>query len=266
MVLPGGCSCPNNTDNKSSFRINCLLISQDFHVVFLWGFLTVTTAAFGEKRTLMLRLFTAINMFCGQCLGDHCAWLFNWVLRVTPMAQCADLLSVHRFTGCFWGNATRIAGGNPLGTQEKHVVPTRRGCMSLSTSGPRTSHRQLRRSLDWTGRVCGLAFQVTGPHTIWFLPTGLHENFDLLTVRRFWRGSSTNLICLRAHVNLCCVEFGFELRPMNLPLHICSKLVRIVTFFSEFVSPFAWLPSLVRPTLVVIGSARTHVRHTFVWQ
>jgi len=98
MVLPGGCSCPNNTDNKSSFRINCLLISQDFHVVFLWGFLTVTTAAFGEKRTLMLRLFTAINMFCGQCLGDHCAWLFNWVLRVTPMAQCADLLSVHRFT------------------------------------------------------------------------------------------------------------------------------------------------------------------------
>jgi hypothetical protein len=72
------------------------------------------------------------------------------------------------------------------------VVPTQRGCGSLSNSGPRTSHRQLQRSLDWKGRVCSLDFQVTWPHTIGFLPTGLHEIFDLLIVRQFWSGSRSH--------------------------------------------------------------------------
>ena len=36
------------------------------------------------------------------------------------------------------------------------------------------SHRHLQRSLDWTGRACGLASQVTGPHTNGLLPVGPH--------------------------------------------------------------------------------------------
>jgi hypothetical protein len=99
---------------------------------------------------------------------------FYWALLVTPTAQCTDLQDVAG------ENATRIAGGNPLGTQEKHVVARRRACGSYLTSDPRTSHRNLQRSLDWTWRACGLVSQVTGPHTIGLLPMGLHVKLDLL--------------------------------------------------------------------------------------
>jgi hypothetical protein len=57
---------------------------------------------------------------------------------------------------------------------------TRQGCDTFHTSGPRTSHRNLQRSLDWTGRACGFASQITGPHTIGLLPMGLHKTIDLL--------------------------------------------------------------------------------------
>jgi hypothetical protein len=69
----------------------------------------------------------------------------------------------------------------PLVTQEKHVAQPRRGCGSFRTSGPRISHRNLQRSLDWTRQDCSLASQVTEPHVIGHLPMGLHENLDLLT-------------------------------------------------------------------------------------
>ena len=60
---------------------------------------------------------------------------------------------------------------NP-GSQEKHVVPAQQGCGSLCTSDPTASHRHLQLSLDWAGRTCGLASQVTGPHTNELLPMG----------------------------------------------------------------------------------------------
>ena len=53
----------------------------------------------------------------------------------------------------------------PLAFKEKRMVPGRCDCHSICTSGLRTSHCHLQRSLDWTGRACGLAFQVSGPHT-----------------------------------------------------------------------------------------------------
>jgi hypothetical protein len=40
-------------------------------------------------------------------------------------------------------------------------------------------------------------------------------------------------------------------------LNICSKLVTN-TSFSESFSGFSWLPTLVRPTLMVRGTERTH--------
>jgi len=42
------------------------------------------------------------------------------------MAQCTVLLCVSG------GKATRNAGGNPVGTQEKHVVSAQWGCGSLA--------------------------------------------------------------------------------------------------------------------------------------
>ena len=118
---------------------------------------------------------------CSERLGGRCAWRFDWALLVNPTAQCTDL------PGASGWNATRIAGGNPLVTQEKHVAQPRRGYGSLRTSGPRTSRRNLRRSLDWTGLACGLASQVTVPHAIGLVPVGLHENLDLLIASWFWR-------------------------------------------------------------------------------
>ena len=96
---------------------------------------------------------------CGQQLGRHCYWLSDWALVVTQMAQCTDL-------PCVVGEkAIRNAEGNPIVSQEKHVVPAQWGCSSLCTSGLKTSHLHLQRSLDWTRQDNGLASQVTGPHT-----------------------------------------------------------------------------------------------------
>ncbi|GFG28178.1 hypothetical protein Cfor_07830, partial [Coptotermes formosanus] len=78
------------------------------------------------------------------------------------------------------GNATGIAGVNSLVTQEKRVASARRGCGSCLISCSRTSHCNLQRSLDWKGRACGLAFQVTGLHIIGLVLMGLNENLDLL--------------------------------------------------------------------------------------
>lgn len=164
-------------------------------------------------------------MFCCQCLGEHCAWLFNFVLSVTSTAQCTELLGVSG------GNAARIAGVNPLGTQEKHAVPTRRGCVSLSASGPRTSYRTITKIAGLNGP--GLWLGLKGHRTSCYLisPYGAAWKLRLthrqIILKRQQLQPGTNLIFFRAHVNLCCVDFGLESRPMNLPLHIFSKLVRL---------------------------------------
>jgi hypothetical protein len=62
------------------------------------------------------------------------------------MAQCTDLPCV------IGGKAIRNARGNPIVSQEKHVVPAQWGYSSHCTSGPKTSHLHLQRSLGWTGR------------------------------------------------------------------------------------------------------------------
>jgi hypothetical protein len=48
----------------------------------------------------------------------------------------------------------------------------------------------------------------------------------------------------------------------GLRFNICSKLVTN-TVFSEFFSGFSLFPTLVRPTLIVSGTAKTHVRRVF---
>ena len=94
------------------------------------------------------------TLLCGQLSGWHCAGLL-----VILMAQCTDLLCV------FGGKLPQMLEKIPL---------AQRGCGSLGTSGPRTSHCHLQQLLDWTGWACGLGFQVTGLHTIGLLLIGPH--------------------------------------------------------------------------------------------
>jgi len=69
------------------------------------------------------------HMIFGKRLGDHCALPFQWVLTNIPTAHCTDLPVVSG------GIAIRDGGGNPLVTQEKHLLPARRGCVSFRTQG-----------------------------------------------------------------------------------------------------------------------------------
>ena len=75
----------------------------------------------------------------------------------------------------------------PCALKKSQVVaaPTKRPKRSSSES---TSRSHLQRSMDWRGRACGLASQVTRPHTNGPLPMGLHESLDLHVTSWFWRG------------------------------------------------------------------------------
>jgi len=84
---------------------------------------------------------------------------FHWVSLVTPTAQCTDLL------GVYGEKATRISGGNPLGTQEKCGTSTRglqliSHISSESISLPLTTLA----GLDRTGLWCGLLGHQTSRH------------------------------------------------------------------------------------------------------
>jgi len=50
---------------------------------------------------------------------------------------------------------------------------------------------------------------------------------------------------LSAHDNLCCLVVGYVLRSVAVHWSICLKLVRVTTF-SEYVTGFAWFPTLVK--------------------
>ena len=94
---------------KSSSVSNKWVI-QAFHMAFLHKF---SIAIFREKQTLMVHLLTATKNTSQLIFGLAMCMTFDWVLLVTPMVQCTDLL-------CVSGeNDTRLARGNPLGTQEK---------------------------------------------------------------------------------------------------------------------------------------------------
>ena len=121
-----------------------------------------STAMFGQKQTLISHLFTATNNSLQSMFWQALCMTF-WLGLVTLMAHCTDSLS---FSG--W-QATRNAGGNPVGTQEKHAVPAQQGCSSFCMSGPRTSHCHLQQLLERKERACGLASQVTRHHIHFFL-------------------------------------------------------------------------------------------------
>jgi len=157
---PGGCCCISDSlqSQLAIFKscVSCMQHFQQSHQPCL---------AISKPSCCICSL--PPTALCGERLGGHCA-LFHWAFLVTPTAQGTDL------PGVCGGKATWNAGRNSFGTQEKHVVPARRGCGSLCPSGPKTSQRHLKRSLDWKGLVCGLPSQVTGPHTNGIFPMGPH--------------------------------------------------------------------------------------------
>jgi hypothetical protein len=104
-----------------------VMCKPTIHVAFLQGFSVATTAMCGQNQTLMLHLFTATKMAL-QSLFRQALCMTFWVsVTCSSMAHCTDLL------GIYGGNSTRSAGGNPLGTQEKHVVPEWQGCWWFCT-------------------------------------------------------------------------------------------------------------------------------------
>ena len=198
----------------------------------------------------------------------HCqqkCFLFNvWPVTVHDFLIGSYLLPPWLSAlGVSGGNATRIAGENPLGTQEIHVIPAWWGCGSFSMSGPETSHCHLKWLLDWIGWTCGFLYQVTGPHTTELPLMGLHKkkktipwvtyrqlilkNICCLLSLRQQHPSGRRLAILSTHDNLCFIDVGFVLRLVAIHQIMCSKLV-IIQLCSKYFSSFAWFPTLVRPT------------------
>jgi len=137
--------------------------------------------------------------------------------------------SVYSFTGCFWRESYQL-----------HVVPARRGCGSLWTLGPRTSHCH---SDFWIGRGGPVAWPPRSPDltpTDFFLwdhikiliyTSSVDSEEDLIT-RIVGAAANTRQhpFILSAHVNLCCVGVECLSRSVAGLLNICSKLVRNTPF------------------------------------
>jgi hypothetical protein len=91
--------------------------------------------------------------------GGRYVWHFSLVLRVTPMAQCTDLM------GVYGENTIRISGGNSLGTQEKWGTNTKLLHLILHVSSDNTSlPLTTLTGLDKTGLWCGLPGHQTSHH------------------------------------------------------------------------------------------------------
>ena len=99
------------------------------------------------------------TLLCGQLSGWHCAWFFDW----------ANSLSWWLSAQIYW-----VFLEEKLLEMLEKIPLAQQGGGSLGTLGPRTSHCHLQQLLDWTGRTCGLAVQVTGPHKNWFFLIVLH--------------------------------------------------------------------------------------------
>jgi hypothetical protein len=156
--------------------------------------------------------------------------MVRWALCMTFWLglTCHPIGSLHRFTGFSGWKAIRKSGGNPVGTQEKHVVPVWWDCGSFCTSGPWTSHHHLQQLLVWKGWTYGLASQVTRPH-IDFLLWGHIKALILQVTSWLWIGSywpyhwhGSNLALLWAHINLSCAVVGCVSRSVATCLNICS--------------------------------------------
>ena len=74
------------------------------------------------------------------------------------------------------------------------------------------------------------------------------------------QSSGSNLTFLSAHVSLCCIVSFVWCQW----LYVWNSTVigKKYNFFSEYSSGFPWFPTIVRPTLMVCGTARMHVWHT----
>ena len=136
-----------------------------------------------KRKPSLLHLLTATNNVLRSTFGRALCMTFWLGLTYYPNG------SVHRFTGYFLEEKLpEMLEEIPLAFKEKHMIPARWDCHSICTSGL-TSHRHLQRSLNWTGRVCGLASQVSEPNTNELLTMRPHWTLDLHVASWFWRDS-----------------------------------------------------------------------------
>jgi hypothetical protein len=92
-----------------------------------------------------------LTTFCDQLLGEHCAWLFDWALLVTPTAQNTDLPHVSR------RKATRNARGNSVGIQGETSGSTTMGLpLTLQVRSENISPPLTIAGLDRAGLWLGL--------------------------------------------------------------------------------------------------------------
>ena len=124
------------------------------------------------------------------------------------------------------------------------------------------------------GQTSGLGFQVTGLHIIGLLPVGLHEIIDLLSVSCFGRGScwpyswdSNNhraeTSYFLGHTTISALSSSALYWGQAVCWTICSNCKKY-NFFR--ILGVAWFSALVRPTLMVSGTTRKHIRHIVPWK
>jgi hypothetical protein len=130
----------------------------------------------------------------------------------------------------FWRKSYQNAGRNPIGTQEKHVVPTGWICGSLCQSGPENFSLPLNndrwigrgRPMAWSPRLPDLTPMDSFPwdhiKTLILLPVSLRRQQPVI---------------VESHINLCCVVVGCLSRSVAICLNICSKLVWNTTFLQN---------------------------------
>jgi hypothetical protein len=172
------------------------------------GFSTATSAM---RQTFVLHLFTTTNN----------ALCMTFWLGLT----CYINSSVHRFTWCSGGKATRMLEEIPLA----HVVPARWICGSLCQSGPKNFSLPLNdrwigrgRPMAWFPRLPYLTPMDSFPwdHTkaLILLPVSLRRQQPVI---------------VESHINLCCVVVSCLSRSVAIRLNICSKLVWNTTFLQN---------------------------------
>jgi len=168
--------------------------------------------------------------FCGQLLGEHCAWIFDWALLVTPTAQYTDLPYVSG------RKATRNARGNPVGIQGETYgsrtmwLPLNLHVRSENISLPLTTIAGLDRAGLWLG-LSGLrtSHQWTSYYEVTLNPWLARRQLLLKRLLLPYQWGSGNHHAATwhfwVHTSNCCVVVGRVTRSVAARLNIFSKLV-----------------------------------------
>jgi hypothetical protein len=86
---------------------------------------------------------------------------------------------------------------------------------------------------------------------------------EVLTLQACHKKYEKQLTCTL--VELVAVSVGCISRSVAECLNLWSRLVTNYSFFSDYFSGFAYFPNLIRPRMMICGTARVHVQHIVAW-